>query len=135
GAHKIIAIEMNDRDLLARFYAEGVRRIPELNFTYSSDQSIEIVASGVSKGSALQYLAEHLGIPPQAILAIGDSENDLDMIQYAGTGVAVGNALESVRAVANRVVKSSKDNGVAQAIWELVLPPGENSPDRFVEAA
>ncbi len=122
GAHKIIAIEMHNPHLLAHFYEEGIRRIPELNFTYSSDLSVEIVHKQISKGAALEFLAGHLGIPRQAILAIGDSENDLDMIRFAGVGVAVEDALESVRAAADLVVGRCTDDGVAQAIRELVLP-------------
>ncbi|GLC90047.1 sugar-phosphatase [Lysinibacillus piscis] len=82
---------------------------------------LEILHKEVSKGTAVQKLAEKLGIAREEIMAMGDNENDLSMIQYAGCGVAMGNAIESVKAVADYVTISNNEHGVAHAIRELIL--------------
>jgi hydroxymethylpyrimidine pyrophosphatase-like HAD family hydrolase len=68
----------------------------------------------------VKSLAEVLGIKPEEIMTIGDQENDIAMIEYAGVGVAMDNAIPSVKEVANFVTKASKMN-VAYAIETFVL--------------
>ncbi|MCC6618944.1 MAG: HAD family phosphatase [Chloroflexi bacterium] len=87
----------------------------------------EILSHDVSKGAALSWLAERLGVPRDRILAIGDNYNDLPMFDAAGTSVAVANAPEAVRARADYVVPSNIDEGAALAIDRLVLDP--NGPN------
>ena len=69
----------------------------------------------------MQQLAQHLGIARQDVVAIGDNNNDLDMLRYAGLGVAVENAVPAARAAADRLTASNDDDGVAKLIAELVL--------------
>ena len=66
-------------------------------------------------------LAEQLGIELCQTMACGDSENDIDIMQTAGIGVAMGNAEEKVKAIADYVTKSNQEDGVAHAIRKLVL--------------
>ncbi|SUB14179.1 Phosphatase YidA [Pantoea agglomerans] len=66
-------------------------------------------------------LAEKLGLKQEEVMAIGDQENDLAMIEYAGTGVAMGNAIDSVKKIAQFITKTNMEDGVAHAIEELVL--------------
>ena len=73
------------------------------------------------KSYGLAQLAEHLGIHRDEIVAVGDNNNDLDMLQYAGLGVAVENAVPEAKAAANRLTASNDDDGVARLIQELVL--------------
>ncbi|CAK9886889.1 MAG: Sugar phosphatase YidA [Candidatus Erwinia impunctatus] len=82
---------------------------------------LEVLNNGVSKGSALQQLTERLGLSAQQVMAIGDQENDISMIEFAGTGVAMGNAIDSVKAIAQYVTGANTENGVAQAIEKLAL--------------
>ena len=81
----------------------------------------EITAPGVTKGSALGALAAHLGISSDEVMAVGDQENDLPMLVWAGFGIAMGNAPASVQAVADAVVPSLSEDGVVYAIETYLL--------------
>lgn len=87
----------------------------------SAPYYLEILNPLVNKGYGVKMLAEKLGLQPSEVMAIGDQENDLAMIEYAGTGVAMGNAIDSVKQIAQFVTKTNMEDGVAHAIEELVL--------------
>lgn len=93
----------------------------ELRYNLGADPIIEIVRKDVSKGNALKELAEHLGIKRERVMAIGDADNDISMIDYAGLGVAVKNASKGVKAACDVVVASNNDCGVAEAIEKYAL--------------
>lgn len=82
---------------------------------------LEIMDSMVSKGSAVKQLAEKLSIPRSKIMCIGDNDNDLSMIEYAGCGVAMANATTGVKEAADFHTLSNDEDGVAHALKELVL--------------
>ena len=84
-------------------------------------EMLEILPPGGSKGSALKLLLKDLKIDPANVMAIGDAENDIEMIQLAGIGVAMGQSAESVKAAADFVTGSSDEDGVAQALEKYVL--------------
>ncbi|WP_158589244.1 Cof-type HAD-IIB family hydrolase [Atopobacter sp. AH10] len=77
---------------------------------------IEIQAKGVHKGSGLAWLLKHLGLQKEQLAAIGDAANDKEMLEMAALAIAMGNASEEIKALADKVVASNDDNGVAQAI-------------------
>ncbi len=87
------------------------------------DHQVEVLPHGTNKGRAVAALAKELGIPAAKVLAIGDGDNDIEMIQFAGLGIAVGNATEGLKRVAQHVVASNNEDGVAEAIERFVLPP------------
>ncbi|MCC7128907.1 MAG: HAD hydrolase family protein, partial [Anaerolineae bacterium] len=76
----------------------------------------------VNNGSALREISAVTGIPLQNIMAIGDSPNDLSMLQEAGVSAAVANAQPEVQQVAQMIVPSNDQSGVLWAIKNLVLP-------------
>ncbi len=78
--------------------------------------AIHLQARGISKGLALRKLAADMGVPVQEFLAIGDSENDLEMIEAAGVGVAVANAGDAVRAAADYVTEKGDGDGFVEAM-------------------
>ncbi len=82
---------------------------------------LELLNKKASKGTAVKELAELLSIPQESVMAIGDGGNDLDMIEWAGVGVAMENARDEVKAVADHITVSNKENGVAKAIEKFVL--------------
>lgn len=82
---------------------------------------LEVFDHRAGKGPSLQKLTEHLGIDRANVMAIGDQENDLTMLQYAGTSVAMGNAIDAVKAVARFETATNADEGVARAIERFVL--------------
>ena len=87
----------------------------------SSDYFLELVPRGVNKGSALARLLDVLGMTPQDLIAIGDNYNDLEMIELAGTGVAMGNAPEDIQRRADFVTRSNAEDGVAYALEQLLF--------------
>ncbi|EPN3663309.1 sugar-phosphatase [Enterococcus hirae] len=87
----------------------------------SAPYYFEVLNKEASKGAAVANLAQHLGIDQDEIMAIGDNENDLSMIEYAGLGVAMGNAVPLVKEAANVVTKTNEEHGVAEAIKTYVL--------------
>lgn len=78
--------------------------------------NLEFTKSGVNKGNGLRKLASILGIPVSQTIAIGDTENDLAIIQTAGLGIAMGNATDTVKAVSDDITLSNEEDGVAAAI-------------------
>lgn len=81
----------------------------------------ELTAPGVSKGAALAQLAAHMGIAREDVIAIGDHENDLPMIAWAGLGLAMGNAIPQAQIIADAVIPSVDACGVAWAIEHYIL--------------
>ena len=81
----------------------------------------EALAPGGAKGRALRRLTERLGFTPEEVMAIGDNNNDLDMLRYAGTAVAMANATPEARAAAHFVTTANTANGVAHALLRVGL--------------
>ncbi|HEY9898116.1 MAG TPA: Cof-type HAD-IIB family hydrolase [Pantanalinema sp.] len=81
---------------------------------------LEIANPTIRKSVALEHVAERLGVSREEIVAFGDGMNDLDMLAYAGLGVAMGNAPDAVKAVADRVTHHVREDGVARVIEELL---------------
>ncbi len=86
---------------------------------------VEVVPAGVDKGRGLAWLAASLNIPREAVMAIGDRENDLPMLRWAGLGVAMGNAPAQVKAAADWIAPPVEADGAAVAI-RRVLQEGED---------
>jgi len=99
----------------------GQRFSKHVAFAYSHHRLIQVVAAGVDKGVALAKVAAHYGVPQDRVMAIGDAPNDVPMLKWAGLGIAVANAWEDVRRLADFIVPSNDDDGVAEAIRKHVL--------------
>lgn len=94
---------------------------PGVEITSSLGANIELNAPGVNKGSGLMALAEKLGLRRDQVMAMGDSGNDLSMIEAAGLGVAMGNATPEILAAADAVTADNNHDGVALAIEKYAL--------------
>lgn len=94
----------------------------DLELAYSEFTSLECSAKGVSKGTGLIKLCQHLGIDVQDSVAVGDSDNDLAILKTCGLPVAMGNANENVRKLAGAVVADNDHEGCAEAIYRFMLP-------------
>jgi len=104
----------------------------ELVKILSSDKDLEVISSapnlfdvmkkGATKGNALLNLADYLGIPSENTFAIGDSDNDISMIEAAKYGIAMGNASEGVKAAASYITANYDSLGFAKAVYEYVIP-------------
>lgn len=96
--------------------------IPGVEATQGSPDNVEATAAGVNKGSALLALAEHLGIPQQAVLAVGDSENDRKMLEAAGVAAVMANGMPSIQSLADIVSeRDCNHDGVAELFERLGL--------------
>ncbi|GLB47225.1 sugar phosphate phosphatase [Philodulcilactobacillus myokoensis] len=82
---------------------------------------LEMMNKHASKGHALKNLAKKLNLDSSNVMAIGDQGNDVSMVKYAGSGIAMGNGIPDVKSVANHITKTNQENGVAYAInhWAL----------------
>jgi hypothetical protein len=93
----------------------------QLSIVRSFSHFVEASNPAVSKGTALAFLAKRLGISQAETMAIGDQDNDVPMVSWAGLGVAVGNASAACKAAANIVTGDVSEDGAAQAIERFVL--------------
>jgi len=82
---------------------------------------IEVVKKGVNKAIGIQEVARRLGIPRERIIAFGDEENDIEMLAYAGCGVAMANAIPALKEVSDEVTSSNDEEGVAQFLESYLL--------------
>ncbi|MGI6751478.1 MAG: HAD family hydrolase [Anaerovoracaceae bacterium] len=92
-----------------------------ISITSSFDHNWEIGAATANKADGLRALCEHINISRHNTMACGDNENDLEMIAFAALSVAVENAVDSVKQVADYIVSSNEDDGVAEAIERFAL--------------
>ena len=92
----------------------------KLFVTRSLPHYVEIGGVASNKSSALGFLCEHWGIEPSRTIAFGDADNDIDMLRFAGCGVAVGGKNEEVRAAADLVVPPVDEDGVADYLIQLM---------------
>jgi Cof subfamily protein (haloacid dehalogenase superfamily) len=109
---------------------QDLKEIEELEIVNSGSRNIEITRSGVSKGRAVAMLASLYGLKREEIITIGDSLNDLSMIEYAGLGVAMGNSCEEVKQKADYITASNDEDGVSRAINKFVLE-GERNESNY----
>lgn len=93
----------------------------DATMVYEQGTSIEISPKGISKASGLERLCTHLGIPVSQTIAVGDSENDFEILKKAGFSIAMGNAKPNIKAIADAVVSDCDHDGCAEAIRQYLL--------------
>lgn len=81
---------------------------------------IEIIKAGLNKAVGLKKASDYYGIPADRIIAFGDEDNDLEMLEYAGHGIAMGNAIDRVKNIANDVTLTNEEDGVARFLADLL---------------
>lgn len=87
----------------------------------AQEDMLEIVPPGTSKGNGVRMLIDHLGITAKEVMAIGDGENDIEMLELASLGIALSNGTEKTKAVANVIGASNDEDGVADAIYRYAF--------------
>jgi len=97
---------LGEPGVLAALQAELERGMPGITVVRSEVDYLEVLPPGASKGAALRWLCERLGIPPRGVVAVGDQLNDLEMVRYAGTGVAMAHGPPELRRAADLVISS-----------------------------
>ena len=104
--------------LLDRFKSVYTKK---LYVTQTQPEYIEFMNPMVTKGRALTALASRFKIPMDEVVAFGDSYNDESLLKTAGFGIAMENAVPPIKACADHITANNDENGVAQAIWKLIL--------------
>ena len=115
-----IGYDMEDKHKLDHIVKE-LSSIEDLELSNSLPTNVEVNPIGVNKANALKSVTKKMGITMENVLTIGDSLNDIKMIQEAGIGVAMGNAQEAIKKVANHVTDTNENDGVAKAIEKFIL--------------
>jgi len=120
-AMKIMAISHHETQLL--LMQDYLQRIYQsrLHITRSKPYFLEVMHPEADKARALQVIASHFKLDRDEVMAVGDSFNDLEMIKWAGLGVAMGNAVPVVKAAADYITKSNEEEGVAEALQRFIL--------------
>lgn len=95
---------------------DAIARHPEFEVTPYLDSFYEVTRAGVNKSTGIQVLMHHLGIKREQVIAFGDSGNDVDMLKFAGAGVAMGNSSTAIQEVADRVTETNNEDGVAREL-------------------
>lgn len=97
------------RDLLKEAHAEVI----DQRVWGAPWNIIEIIKAGMNKAVGLKRIADYYDIPRERIIAFGDEDNDLEMIEYAGLGIAMDNGIDALKNIANDITKSNEEDGIA----------------------
>ena len=120
--HKVLKGIIVDKDInKIREVKEIVAKEEGIEVVSSYSNNFEVMSKGISKGNAVSILSDMLGIERENVMCIGDSENDLSMIKFAGLGVAMGNAAECIKENADYITDINNEDGVAKAIEKFIL--------------
>ncbi|WP_077617610.1 Cof-type HAD-IIB family hydrolase [Bacillus sinesaloumensis] len=112
---------LNDNLSLIKELKVQLERWGHLEITQSSDNNIEISTKGISKEYGIRKVCSLLNIELESVMAIGDSFNDLKLINSVGLGVAMENAADDVKNVADKITSSNEEDGVAKAICHYLF--------------
>ncbi|NLC55128.1 MAG: HAD family phosphatase [Erysipelothrix sp.] len=115
---KKIEFHFEDLDQRNKFH-ELFSSFENINTVSSNELNIEITSKSASKGEALHFLKDYLGLSQKETMAIGDSENDISMLKEAGISVVMGNATDSVKAFGDKITKSYLEDGFSAIISEI----------------
>lgn len=120
---KVLAISLTDRPTLEKAERMLKEELSDVvDCLYSSNAYLEVVPKGLNKGTAITRLCDLLGIPIEDSIACGDQENDLNMLKTAGVGVAMANAIDTVKAHADYItVRDNNHDGIAEVVEKFLL--------------
>jgi Cof subfamily protein (haloacid dehalogenase superfamily) len=119
---KVYKIQINSDDMeLLEKVRNQLERMENFEISKSWFNNIEIMNRGVSKGSAVAQLAKSLGVKQEEVVCIGDNENDISMLSYAGLGIAMDNAADIVKEKADHVTVTNDEDAIAKVIEEFFL--------------
>lgn len=115
----LFADDDESKILLVKSVLENHPRADEYDFIRSEKTLFEILPKGISKGSVLPVMADILGIDMAKTVAIGDYNNDIEMIKKAGIGIAVANASPDAKKVADHITVSNEEHAIAQTVYDI----------------
>jgi len=98
------------------------KHMPDGSYLYISHDNVAMIMhEEATKAKAVAAIAEYWGIPQESLVAFGDDTNDVKLLKYCGIGVAMGNGLDAVKAVADQVCDTNDNEGITKWIQENVL--------------
>lgn len=92
----------------------------ELSFIQSTPYFLEATMKGINKASSLQTICDKLGIRAEEVMAFGDAQNDISMLEFAGLGVAMGNACDALKDIADEITLSNNEDGIAHTLYRYL---------------
>jgi len=98
-----------------------LRKISSVEVVSSHNNNFEVMCRDTSKGRGVEILSEFYGFSPEEIICIGDNENDLSMIKFAGLGVAMGNSNDEIKKAADYVTSTNDEDGVAEVLENYII--------------
>lgn len=110
----LLSCHPNRIDSIIKIFSEKLG--DKMNVFKSASTFVELVPKGIDKGASLSFLASHLNVHADQIIAFGDESNDISMLRFVGMGVAVVNATEPAKAAADLITKSNNEDGVAHVL-------------------
>jgi Cof subfamily protein (haloacid dehalogenase superfamily) len=116
----LIHTEEDELQSIRRHLAEVHAEVIEQRSWAAPWHVIEIIKVGLNKAVGLKRAADFYGIPSERIIAFGDEDNDLEMIEYAGHGIAMGNAIDQVKNIANEITLSNEEDGIGVFLTDLL---------------
>jgi Cof subfamily protein (haloacid dehalogenase superfamily) len=114
-------ILLEDPDYLKQVEIKLKAERTDLSVSRSKPFFLEVMPHGIDKAVSIDFLANKLGIKQSEVIAVGNADNDLTMIQYAGLGVWVDNVAPELRCEADFIVASNNDDGVAEVVERFIL--------------
>lgn len=117
--NKLLAIKY-DTDFIDEYIQELSDKYPQIYVVKSYKYFCEIANKEATKGNAIKFLAKKFGITTDEVLAIGDQNNDIEMIQTAGFGIAMGNGTEEIKSKANYITDTVENDGFVKAVNKFV---------------
>ena len=114
-------ITINDNAIEQDITPPLTERFPHLTITRTHSQLVEGTAKGINKGAGIRTLCQILDIDPRRVLAIGDNDNDIAMLEAVGFGIAMGNGSPGAKAVAHWIAPTIEEDGAAVALRKWVL--------------
>ncbi len=118
--NKLLAIKY-DTNFIDNLIKELREKYPDIYVVKSYDYFCEIANKEATKGHAIKFLAEKYGITTDEVMAIGDQNNDIEMIETAGIGVAMGNGTEEIKCSADYITDTVENDGFVKAVKKFVL--------------
>ena len=133
-----VRVIVNEKDHLVKcaLFHHNRKKIRKIRYELSQVNELEVASSGwniielnykgISKGKGVEILTHYYNLTKDEVMAIGDGENDLSMIEYAGLGVAMGNATDLIKEKADYITDTNDHDGVAKVIEKFILNPSLN---------
>lgn len=115
--HKLLCI--GDPERLDALKLDLIPQFPECRIYKSQPRYLEVMSKDACKSAAADLLCKRFGIRAEDVLAFGDNYNDTDLLEYAGTGIAMGNAPDDVKAQANEIADTNDNDGLAKALKRI----------------